>query len=505
MADRPKAAVEARPPPAPDCVVVIFGARGDLTRRLLIPALYNLAHGGLLAERFRVLGVDHNPGGGFAEGLGEVLRRRLADEGGSAFDAGTWRWLESRIDYLQGDFTDPETYRVLSEKLEATAARGLFYLAVPARFFGEIVDRLASAGLLRETHGGFRRVVVEKPFGRDLASARALNRRLLKQMHERQIYRIDHFLGKETVRNILALRFANALFEPVWNHEAIDSIQITAAETVGVESRGRFYDQTGAMRDMVPNHLFQLLAMVAMEPPNALDASAVRAEKARVIGAIAHAAPAQALEASVRGQYRAGRVAGQAITGYRDSPDVSACSRTETYVALRLRVDCDRWAGTPFYLRTGKAMSARDTEIAIRFKPASAALFREAGGLPPAANELVLQIQPQEGVSLSFEAKRPGPQEHLAPVRMDFLYADYFKAEPASGYETLIYDCLIGDQTLFKQSEEIEASWAAVQPFLDAWAEGGTVHGYAAGEDGPAQARRWIERDGRRWRPVGGP
>jgi glucose-6-phosphate 1-dehydrogenase len=493
---------------------VIFGAHGDLTQRLIVPSLYNLACAGLLSGGFRLLGVDRNADEveGFAKGLGDFVRGLASDPaselGKRGFDAKVWRWLESRMRYARADFTDPQAFRALAGDLDALASgkpyNVLFYLAVSPVFFGEIVERLAAAGLLRERAGAFRRIVIEKPFGRDLASARALNQRIHKLVAESQIYRIDHFLGKETVRNILSLRFANAIFEPLWNHQAIDSVQITAAETVGVEHRGRYYDHTGATRDMVPNHLMQLLGMVAMEPPGAFDPAAIRAEKARVIGAIEPQSPAQALAHSIRGQYRAGKVAGRPMPAYRDAPDVAARSRTETFVALKLAIDNRRWAGVPFYLRTGKAMSSRDTEIAIRFKPAAWPLFREAGGAKPAANELVLQIQPQEGVSLSFEAKQPGPEDWLAPVRMDFCYADYFKAEPATGYETLIYDCLIGDQTLFKQADEIEASWAAVQPFLDAWAQGGVVHGYPAGQDGPKRAERWIGQDGRRWRPVGG-
>jgi glucose-6-phosphate 1-dehydrogenase len=496
------------PAPAPTCTLVVFGARGDLTKRLLTPALYNLTGSKLLPDGFRILAVDHNEdtGAGLAKKLTAFMRTLVGNAGSEAdepsLDAGRWGWLEHRLDYLTGDFEDPATYGALTGKL-AGAKGVIFYLATSPRFFGDIIDHLAKAGLTRESSGAFRRVVIEKPFGADLASARALNRRILKHLTESQIYRIDHFLGKETVRNIMAMRFANSVFEPIWNRQTIDHVQITAAETVGVEERGAYYDQTGALRDMIPNHLFQLLGMVAMEPPNSLSADAIRAEKARVIEAIEIQTPAQALANSVWGQYRAGKAGGKSLVAYRDADDVAARSRTETFIALKLTIDNWRWAGVPFYLRTGKAMSGRDTEIAIQFKQAPGGLFQEASGLAQPANQLVLQLQPDEGVSLAFDVKHPGAETSLAPVRMDFLYADYFKAAPATGYETLLYDVMIGDQTLFKKADEIEASWRAVAPFLSAWGKGGQVHGYAAGADGPKQAQTLLTRDSRAWRPVG--
>jgi len=498
----------ARSPPAPACAMVIFGAGGDLTTRLLVPALYNLATAGLLADGFEVIGVNHNPGDDarFRRDLGDLLKQLAGDAGGefgkARIDPKSWKWLSDRLHYQVGDFEDDATYATLAERLAADK-RGnvLFYLATAPRFFGDIVERLGKAGLTRETDG-FRRVVIEKPFGDDLASAKALNRRILKSLDERQIYRIDHFLGKETVRNIMVTRFGNGIFEPLWNRLHIDSVQITAAETVGVEARGDYYDEAGALRDMIPNHLFQLLAMVAMEPPNSFDAEAVRAEKGRVIEAVRRQTPARALEDSVRGQYRAGTVAGHAVAAYRNSPNVGKRSRTETYVALKLSIDNWRWAGVPFYLRTGKAMSAHDTHVAIQFKPAPRTLFQDVARGASTPNVLTLQIQPHEGISLDFDAKRPGPDVSLAEVSMDFRYADWFKAEPATGYETLIYDCLIGDQTLFMRGDDIEYGWAAVMPFLDAWKDAGEVHGYAAGADGPKAAAALLERDGRRWRSL---
>jgi glucose-6-phosphate 1-dehydrogenase len=506
MARRAPANRPASPPPAPACTLVVFGARGDLTKRLLIPALYNLTDQGLLADGFSILGVDHNPGdaddlraqlGGFMRGLVGDTASEAAE---TSLDPKRWQWLASRIAYQAGDFLDPATYTALAETLKGPA---VFYLATSPRFFAEVVERLGAAGLLRESGGAFRRVVIEKPFGDDLASARALNRRILKAADETQIYRIDHFMGKETVRNILAMRFANAVFEPIWNRHTIDHVQITAAETVGVEERGGYYDQTGALRDMVPNHLFQLLGMVAMEAPNSLDAEAVRAEKARVIAAIELQTPAEALANSVRGQYRAGQVDGGPVADYRAADNVAARSRTETYVALKVGIDNWRWAGVPFYLRTGKALSARDTEIAIQFKTAPGGLFQEASGAPQQPNRLILQLQPQEGMDLAFDIKQPGPQDALTPVTMAFRYADAFAPQASTGYEPLLYDAMSGDRTLFKTAGEIEASWRAVEPFLKAWAKDGQVHGYKAGTAGPKAADALLARDGRAWHELG--
>ena len=347
-------------------------------------------------------------------------------------------------------------------------------------------------------------MVIEKPFGHDLASAKALNAEILKTLREHQIYRIDHFLGKETVQNIMALRFANGLFEPIWNREHIDHVQITASETVGVERRGKFYEKTGALRDMVPNHLFQLLSMTAMEPPISFDAEAVRAKKAEVIQAIQPLTPERALQDAVRGQYAAGTVLGKPVRAYRNEPDVAPDSVTETYIACKLMIDNWRWAGVPFYLRTGKYMTSRRTEIAIRFHQAPYALFRGTDVERLNPNWMILRIQPDEGIELAFAAKRPGPTVKLSTVSMDFAYKTFFKMAPNTGYETLIYDCMIGDATLFQRADNVEAGWRAVQPILDAWANARPADfpNYVAGSSGPAAADELLARDGHAWRPL---
>jgi len=357
---------------------------------------------------------------------------------------------------------------------------------------------------MEEIDGRFRRVAIEKPFGHDLASARALNAQILRVLPESQIYRLDHFLGKETVQNILVARFANQWFEAVWNNRYIDHIQITAAETVDVGTRGAFYDATGALRDMVPNHLFQLLAMVAMEPPTNFNADAIRSEKAQVLGAVRKPKPKEARADAVRGQYKKGQIGDHAVQAYRKTKDVAADSHTETYVALKLHVDTWRWAGVPFYLRTGKALAARDTEIVVVFKPVPFAMFSETpvANLPP--NRLVLQIQPNEGIVLDMLVKKPGPAIQTAPATLDFTYADMFTLSGRTGYETLLYDMMTGDQTLFQRADQIEAGWAAVQPFLDAWAKGGgKIESYAPGSAGPEGADALLARDGRHWHAIG--
>jgi glucose-6-phosphate 1-dehydrogenase len=487
--------------------MVIFGAGGDMTKRLLIPALYNLARTKVLPEKFTLIGVD------LAEGTAESWRDHLHDmlksfvgNAAAEFDIdqmAVWKRLAMKMSYIQGDLTKPELYEKIrstlgeAEKAHGTKGNAIFYLGVAGRFFGTVVEQLDRNGKARF----WRRVVIEKPFGHSLDSARELNARILRTLHEDQIFRIDHFLGKDTVQSIMAFRFANGLFEPIWNRDRIDHVQITVAETVGVEERGKFYEGTGALRDMVPNHVFTLLSMVAMEPPTGFDAASIRTKKAELFAAMPAVKPARA----VRGQYGAGTVLGKPVKAYRKEPNVAADSNIETYVAMRLDIDNWRWAGVPFYFRTGKHMSQRNTEIAIRFKQAPYAAFHDTPVENLRPNWLVLRIAPDEGISLQFEVKRRGPVVDLAAVKMDFHYDDWFPKEPNVGYETLLYDVMIGDPTLFMRADMVEQAWRIVQPVLDAWAaEKADFPDYDSGSDGPKAADELLARDGdRAWRPVG--
>ncbi|MEO8924811.1 MAG: glucose-6-phosphate dehydrogenase, partial [Caldimonas sp.] len=426
------------------------------------------------------------------------------------FDDAAWKRLAERMSYVRGDLSEPELYGRLREALDAAATahgtRGnaIFYLAVADRLFGAAIEQLGKAKLTNQDNGldgerGFwRRVVIEKPFGHSLDSARALNQAVRRTLNEDQIFRIDHFLGKDTVQSIMAFRFANGLFEPIWNRDRIDHVQITAAETVGVEKRGKFYEETGALRDMVPNHALTLLSMVAMEPPVGFDAAAIRDRKADVFAAMPAVQPAQA----VRGQYGSGVVQGKPTDAYRDEPDVDAGSNVETYVAMKFEIDNWRWAGVPFYFRTGKHMSRRTTEIAIRFKQAPYAAFQDTPVDALRPNWLVLSIAPDEAISLQFEVKRPGPVVDLAAVKMDFRYRDWFPKERNVGYETLIYDVMIGDPTLFMRADMVEQGWRIVQPVLDDWAVNkADFPDYDSGNDGPRTADALLAGDGdRAWR-----
>ena len=400
---------------APPTTLFLFGAHGDLVKRLLMPALYNLSRDGLLDDGLRIVGVDHNAisDEGFAKKLEDFIRNEAASKvdhpDGQGLNAELWARLAKNISYVQGDFLDDSTYAALEQKIIAGGTgNAVFYLATAPRFFSEVVRRLGAGGLLKETPEAFRRVVIEKPFGSDVQTAQALNECLLSVMSEKQIYRIDHYLGKETVQNILVSRFSNGLFEAFWNNHYIDHVQITAAETVGVETRGSFYEHTGALRDMLPNHLFQLLAMVAMEPPAAFGADAVRGEKAKVIGAIRPWSKEDALKNSVRGQYTQGESGGKPVVGYRQENNVAADSSTETFVAFKVMIDNWRWVGVPFYLRTGKRMSARDTEIAICFKPAPYAQFRDTDVERLQPNYLRIQISPMKACGLTCRPSNPG-------------------------------------------------------------------------------------------------
>ena len=501
---------------APPCAMVIFGASGDLTKRLLMPALYNLARARRLPEEFAVIGIDRSAWSeeDFRTHLAEGVRSFVSDTGGGGaaveFDPDTWDFIASRMSHLDGDATSPDVYEELKKRLKqvardhGTGGNVLFYLAVASSLFGPIVEQIAASGLAEETDGVWRRVIIEKPFGHDLASARALDERILKALSESQIYRMDHFLGKETVQNIMVLRFANGIFEPLWNRDHIDHIQITVAETVGVERRAAFYEATGAMRDMVPNHVFQLLSLTAMEPPNSFAANAVRTEKDKVLEAVVPPAGEEAVANVVRGQYTAGIVRGHPVKAYREEEGVARASMTETYIAMQLGIDNWRWAGVPFFLRTGKSMTRRTTEIAIQFKRVPFAIFRNTPVEALTPNVLALQIQPDEGISLQFGAKKPGPEISLGRVRMDFRYRDYFHTEPSTGYETLVYDCMIGDATLFQRADSVEAGWAVVQPILDLWQRDNNVplEFYPAGTAGPEAADRLLTRSRRKWRSI---
>ena len=491
------------------CVCVIFGVDGDLARRRLLPALYNLAASELLPKDFAVVGLDKSSlsTDEFRQKLDGVIGEYI----GTPRDAAVWRRLLDCIYYLPGDFLNPQTYRALQEFLSkldtANGTKGnyLFYLATFPTLFGDVVRQLGEWGLTAQRQGSWRRVVIEKPFGHDLDSARSLNRDMQRVLGEQQIYRIDHYLGKETVQNILVFRFANGIFEPVWNRQYIDHVQITVAESLGVEHRGKYYEQAGALRDMVPNHLLQVLSFVAMEPPNSFDADAVRDEKAKVLRGIVPLSPFDVLRFSVAGQYGAGRVGGNPAPAYRQEPNVALESNTETFVALKLLLDNWRWAGVPFYLRTGKRMAKRVTEVVIQFKRAPVMLFRKTGVEDLTPNVLIIRIQPDEGISLRFGAKVPGPIVRLGTVDMDFQYAKYFGDAPSTGYETLLHDCFAGDATLFQRADNIEMGWAVVQPILDVWKSlpPASYPNYEAGSWGPAESHELLKREGREWRNLG--
>ena len=482
---------------------MIFGAGGDLTKRLLMPALYNLTVDGLLDPQMKIIGVNQGEveTNAWREELHKALQQFAADKAStfhtSHFDEKAWSSLAQRLEYMAGEFESDDTFSSLKQKLENTPGGNVvFYLAVSSRFFKPIVEQLGKAGLLKEGDDGksFRRIVIEKPFGTDLASARDLNEHILSNAKEEQVYRIDHFLGKDTVQSIMAVRFANALFEPVWRREYIDCVQITASETIGVEGRGSFYEQTGAFRDMVPNHLFQLLGMVAMEPPNSFDAKAVRDKKADIFDAVQ---PLK-LDDVVFGQYEKGP-AGQ---GYREEPDVAADSKTETYAAARVHIENWRWAGVPFYLRTGKRLAARRTEISVQLKAVPFRLFRDTPVNALTPNVLTLRIDPTHGTSFDFNVKAPGPVMQMGAVQSSFNYGDFFDEQPNVGYETLLYDCMLGDETLFQRADSIETSWAAVDDVLHPKSGLLPVHGYPAGSQGPAEADALLASSGHSWRPL---
>jgi len=488
--------------------MVIFGATGDLSHRKVFPALAQLWRTNLLPSDWMLVAVGRRPydDDSFREEIGRSLdqwsRVPLEDEAEREF--------LQRISYHRGDFADDASFDRLTERLaeldqqHAMPGNYLFYLATQPSAFATIVGQLGRTGLDHERHGaGWRRVVIEKPFGRDLDSAKRLNREVGKVFRESQVYRIDHYLGKETVRNLLVFRFSNGIFEPLWNRRYVDHVQITVAESIGVEERGAFYEETGATRDVLQNHLLQLLSLVAMEPPATFEADALRDEKVKVLRAIDPFGRATIDQNVVRGQYGPGWVAAQPAKGYREEDDVDPLSETETYVAAKLQVDDWRWSGVPFYLRTGKRLPKRASEIAIQFSAVPHRLFAE-NATDPQPNLLAIRIQPDEGILLRFGSKVPGLGMDIRTVNMDFTYGSAFSVDAPDAYETLILDAMLGDASLFTRADEVEAAWGIASPILDGWIEGPPPDfpNYAAGTWGPEAADALIERDGRRWRRI---
>ncbi|HVN82533.1 MAG TPA: glucose-6-phosphate dehydrogenase [Terriglobia bacterium] len=497
--------IEQQGRPGDPCIMIIFGASGDLTKRKLVPALYNLAKKQLLPKDFALVGfaVDEFSQDDFRK----RIRAELKDSGGAPDDCAFCDWLLERLYYLSGDFRDPAAYVRLEvliaevDQKHGTQGNCLYYLATTPSLFGEIIRQLGVVGLTNERNGHWRRVVIEKPFGRDLDSARSLNQEISKALTEQQIYRIDHYLGKETVQNILVFRFSNGIFEPVWNRRYIDHVQITVAETLGVEHRGGYYEHAGALRDMVPNHILQLVSLTAMEPPISFHADAVRDEQTKILRAIQVLTPEDVLVRAVRGQYGSGVQGNEHLQAYRSEPQVAPDSQTETFVALKLSIDNWRWADVPFYVRTGKRLAKRYTEIAIQFRRAPFILFRDTPVERLSPNLLVMHIQPDEGISLRFGAKIPGPLVHVGSVDMSFKYGDYFGSEPSTGYERLLYDCMTGDATLFQRADMVEAGWGVVEPILDVWKAlpPRNFPNYSAGSWGPKEADELLARDHRQW------
>jgi glucose-6-phosphate 1-dehydrogenase len=486
--------------------LVLFGATGDLADRKVFPALYQLWRANLLPQECFVLGVARRP---FDDSTFRLeVERALQEHSRLPVDEASLGAFLQRVGYLQGNFEDPDTFERLKDRLDVcerdhhTSHNRLFYLATQPSAFPRVIAELGRVGLNHDSApDGWRRIVIEKPFGHDEESAVRLNRDARRVFRERQIYRIDHYLGKETVRNLLVLRFANGIFEPVWNRRYVDHVQITVAESLGTEDRGAYYEETGASRDVLQNHLLQLLSLVAMEPPVTLDAEALRDEKVQVVSAVAGLTAEDVARDVVRGQYGPGWVGGAPVPGYREEPEVDPESETETYVAARLLVDNWRWSGVPFYLRTGKRLPKRATEIAIQFRAVPHRLFRDSRA-EPHPNLLAIRIQPDEGILLRFESKMPGLGLEIRPVNMDFTYGSAFSVESPDAYETLILDALLGDPSLFTREDEIETAWAIVTPILEAWIDQPPPRfpSYDAGTWGPAEADALIGRDGRRWR-----
>jgi glucose-6-phosphate 1-dehydrogenase len=489
---------------AESCAIVIFGATGDLTKRKLVPALYRLSQQRLIPAQFAIIGTARQ--GLNDEEFRSNMRQALAEfADDEQIDEPSWQNFAAGIYYVQGEFGDPNTYAALKVKLgqvEAerhTQGNRIFYLATAPEFFGPIVEQLGASGMAKPEKG-WTRVIVEKPFGHDLESARTLNTELASVFAETQIYRIDHYLGKETVQNLLVFRFANSIFEPLWNRQYVDHVQITNAEAIGVEGRGGYYEHSGALRDMMQNHVFQIVSLVAMEPPATLHADSIRDEKIKVMQTVRSIPRDNVSQFAVRGQYGPGEVLGDTVVGYRQEPGVDPNSSTETFAALKLQFDNWRWADVPFYLRSGKRLQERITEIAIQFKNVPGQLFTDADA-PVQPNVLVIRIQPNEGITLRFVAKLPGQAMRIRQVNMDFRYGSSFGVKPPEAYERLLLDCMLGDSTLYARRDMVERGWEIVAPILEAWKEAATnFPNYAAGSWGPQESFELIERDGRSWR-----
>jgi glucose-6-phosphate 1-dehydrogenase len=493
----------------PPCTVVIFGANGDLTKRKLIPALYRLAYERRIPPNFAVLGNSRTPMDDvtFRTKMSEAVRQFLED---SPFDQELWDNFARGLYYLPGDISDPGFYLQLAAKLDViarnhqTGGNVLFYLSTQPSFYQTAVEGLGSADL--QEGAGWRRVVIEKPFGHDPASAKALDAAIHKVFPEKQVYRIDHYLGKETVQNILAFRFGNGIFEPLWNRRYISAIQITGAESIGVEGRGSYYQEAGALRDMIQNHLLQVMATIGMEPPSAFEADAVRDERAKILRSIRVLKPQEVAQFAVAGQYGPAKFGAEEVPGFRQEPGVDPNSQTDTYAAITFFVENWRWARVPFYLRTGKRLPKRVTDIAIQFNSAPYSVFNQDGqGLDGSAtgrpNLLIIRIQPDEGISLRFLSKHPGSGMHLRPVSMDFNYGSSFGSRTPSAYETLLLDAMVGDATLYTRQDMVDASWAAVQPILEDWENRKFAFpNYAAGSWGPKESEDMLARQGYQWR-----
>jgi len=489
---------------AEPCTVVLFGASGDLAKRKVIPAMYDLAIHNGLGPRYAILGFARTP---MSE---DAFRAALGDAAKSISEVGPidpkqWDEFASNLYYCPGDYADPAAYAKLAKRLDELdsskniGGNRLFYLSTPPEVYPDIVEHLGRAGLARPSSpNSWVRIIIEKPFGRDLASAKALNQIVLNVFDEKQVYRIDHYLGKDTVQNLLVLRFGNGIFEPLWNRNYVDQVQITASETLGVERRGGFYETAGALRDMIQSHVLQLTSLVAVEPPASFDANAVRNEKLKVLQSIRPFDLGMVAQAVVRGQYAPGKLDDKPVSGYREEPNVKPASKTETFVAAKLLIDNWRWAGVPFYLRTGKRLAKRSTEIMIQFRRAPHIVFREKEIEP---NRLILNIQPNEGISVSFGAKRPGTEMSIGNVTMNFCYRDSFGDASRSAYATLLNDCVRGDATLFDRGDSVEAAWCLVDPILDVWsaAKSAAVPQYASGSWGPRESDLLLERDSRQW------